>query len=78
MEMLLHRPADIPALVLAALTEIGSDDEASSRDLLYEAMFAAILGADLVQGVTLEQVAEIHPPVRCGCVTTASTRSSAT
>jgi DNA-binding CsgD family transcriptional regulator len=66
-EMLLRRPAEIPALMLDALTEVGTDDHAMARDLSYEAMYAAILSADMVSGTTLEQVAKrsadaLHDP----------------
>src|SRR5581483_6950540 len=58
-EMLHVRVAAVPAMLLDAVAELGDSDPATSRELLYEATHAALVGGDCLIGATLEHVAKV-------------------
>jgi hypothetical protein len=52
------RVANVPAMLLDAVVELGAQDPGMTWDLLFEAMHAALMAQDRVSGTTLAEVAE--------------------
>jgi DNA-binding CsgD family transcriptional regulator len=66
MELLITGPAAVPTMLLDAAREVDSPS-GMTRDLLSGAVFAALVGGDLVRGTTLAEVAKeaadaLHEP----------------
>lgn len=57
-EMFHVRVANVPAMLLAAVTELGAQDPAMTWDLLFQAMHAALMAREHVSGTTLLDVAK--------------------
>jgi len=57
-EMFHLRVANVPAMLLDAVAELGAQDPATTWDLLFEAMHAALMAQDRVIGTTLIDVAK--------------------
>jgi DNA-binding CsgD family transcriptional regulator len=57
-EMFHVRVANVPAMLLNAVAELGGRDPEMTWDLLYEAMHAALMAQDRVSGTTLADVAK--------------------
>jgi hypothetical protein len=57
-EMFHVRVANVPAMLLNAVAELGGRDPEMTWDLLYEAMHAAFMAQDRVSGTTLADVAK--------------------
>jgi DNA-binding CsgD family transcriptional regulator len=71
-EMFHVRVANVPAMLLAAVTELGSADPGMTWDLLFRAMHAALMAREHVVGTTLLDVAKLtaaawHDPGSPGC-----------
>jgi DNA-binding CsgD family transcriptional regulator len=57
-ELLYVRPGPVAAMLLEAVAELGCDDPATTWELMYEAVCAAIVSGNLTQGTTLAEVAK--------------------
>lgn len=57
-EMFHVRVANVPAMLLDAVAELGGRDPGMTWDLLYEAMHAALMAQDRISGTTLTDVAK--------------------
>jgi DNA-binding CsgD family transcriptional regulator len=57
-EMFNVRVANVPAMLLDAVVELGAQDPGMTWDLLFEAMHAALMAQDRVSGTTLAEVAK--------------------
>ncbi|MFJ9895101.1 AAA family ATPase [Streptomyces sp. NPDC091280] len=56
-EMVCARPREVPAMLLAAVADLGPGDPAASWDLLREATHAAIISGRMITGTTPHEVA---------------------
>lgn len=57
-EMFHVRVANVPAMLLAAVTELGSQDPQMTWDLLFQAMHAALMAREHISGTALIDVAK--------------------
>jgi DNA-binding CsgD family transcriptional regulator len=58
-EMFHVRVANVPAMLLDAVVELGAQDPGMTWDLLFEAMHAALMAHERVSGTTLAEVAKV-------------------
>ena len=58
-EMFHVRVANVPAMLLDAVVELGAQDPGMTWDLLFEAMHAALMAQERVSGTTLAEVAKV-------------------